>query len=216
MVRPPLSIRSYRAANRCSLTERLPDSSRREYDDPSSSSTLPSTAETWDGRGPEPPTKDASTNRNGLSARPPPSAGESEEFFPSGSQASGSIRGGSSIKKGKKKGIKGLFGKRSRYENQEPEGAGGDRFERMNSAHGSAVVPVERTGYEIDDIAPSPGESRGRDEEYADEFERELNGGGRKATANGNDDPWAIKPTKGDPLNATPVSKDRESLDCLV
>lgn len=207
-------------------SERLPDSSRREYDDPSSSSTLPSTNETWDGRGPEPPVKDAATNRNGLSARPPPSTGESEEFFPSGSQAGGSIKGGSSIKKGKKKGLKGLFGnRRSRYENQEPEGAGGDRFEKMNSAHGVAATPVERTGYEIDDIAPSLGENRGREEEYADEFERELNGGGRKATANGNadpwaipakgnDDPWAIKSPKEDSQTAQ-GSKDRESLVLL-
>lgn len=180
--------------------ERLPDSSRTGYAGGSTSS-LPSTAETWDGQGPEPPLKDRT--RNGIPKKSrsfspwessvdpdeveggPPSRGygddedyadsgrggdplENEQFYATntGSEQTSS-RGAKaeSIKKSKKGkgGIRGLL-HRSRYEQQDgPEtaGKGGDRFDRMNANAGRD----------------------GAEDEYQDDFERELNQGAASASA---------------------------------
>lgn len=84
---------------------------------------------------------------------------DNEQFFPS--TAATDDRPRSVRSKKSKKGLKGLLSHRDRYENQEPASSG-DRFDKMNAARGGQL-------------------SSRRQDEYQDDFERELNEGSRSA-----------------------------------
>lgn len=170
-------------------TERLPDSSRNDYADADSVSSSQQNAGGWDGRGPEPSRVSGRQGKNGRSGgmhlmSPWDRTVDSDEV--EGSSRAGSIRSGNggrfdpidneqffpstaatddrprSVRSKKsKKGLKGLLSHRDRYENQEPASSG-DRFDKMNAARGGQS-------------------SSRRQDEYQDDFERELNEGSRSA-----------------------------------
>ncbi|ORY59420.1 hypothetical protein BCR35DRAFT_309279 [Leucosporidium creatinivorum] len=171
--------------------ERLPDSARNDYADADSVSSSQQNGGGWDGRGPEPSRRDQRQGKNGRSGglhlmSPWDRTVDSDEV--EGSSRAGSVRSGvngnggrfdpidneqffpstaatddrprSVRSKKSKKGLKGLLSHRDRYENQEPASSG-DRFDKMNAARGQSS----------------------RQDEYQDDFERELNEGSRSAAA---------------------------------
>lgn len=139
----------------------------------------PSTLEEYDEE--ERARGNGSSGKNGGGRKADPL--DNEEFYATTSQTqstnNGDVGGPSSSGRGKKskgKGIKGFLSHRDRYENQGPEtissstnGNGGDRFDKMNAS---------RNGNGINEAGASGGD------EYADEFERELNTGSKVSKGN--------------------------------
>lgn len=177
--------------------ERLPDSARNDYADGDSTASSQQGSGGWDGRGPEPSRRDQRSGghgRSGLHLMSPWDRTVDSDEVEGGSSRPGSVRSGvngngggrfdpidneqffpstadvdkprSVRSKKSKKGLKGLLSHRDRYENQEPASSG-DRFDKMNAARSGGQSSA----------------GAGRQDEYQDEFERELNQGSARREA---------------------------------